>query len=188
MERRIVLCPQGLPRATSARERLSLLIHHLGGDLQRVIDAPSTTTEVFARYLARLPMLSLLRVPPLVVLTQTRPLSTSVVGTRRFLQHSLPILSEASWLLFHDSVEHPALFDEARALGQFDDRLHHAPIWIGPRDEPYLVLSSITETADLPERLAALARLTEECDAGSGVHRVNAAPIPSDPPPRRARG
>lgn len=166
---RLALFPHGLPAVQSARDRCLELVHAAGGDLRRVIDSPSSSVTAFARFVSRARVLERLPSSPLVVFTRSVPVATAVIRARRELVAFAPAVEAASYLLFHDATEAPQFFESAEALGEFDDRLSHAPIWTSPDGARWLVVSSLTRVSSVRERLEALER---ESLSSSAVVRV----------------
>ncbi|MCC6216681.1 MAG: hypothetical protein IT376_17605, partial [Polyangiaceae bacterium] len=155
---RLTLFPHGLPLVASVRDRCLELVHAAGGDLRRVIDGPSGSVAAFARFVSRARVLERLPSTPLVVFTKTVPVATSVIRARRELIAFASALETATYLLFHDATDAPQFFESAEALGEFDDRLSHAPIWTGPDGARWLVVSSLTRVSSLRERVDVLER------------------------------
>ena len=141
-ERRLVLFPQGQAEVGYHRDRCAELAFWCGGDVGRFIDAPIQSIDVFAQYVRR--MRGVQGEQTLVVLTSTNPLALAVVDLRMRLERHFPDLRAARWMIYLDPVSDP--FFEAMALrfGHLTGDLAHAPIWIGPQDSPYLVITSGT--------------------------------------------
>lgn len=164
---RLVLCPQGQPQPLRLREAWTRTLQRLGGDLGRILDAPSSTVDRFGQHVARLAVLRSVREPPLVVLTQTNPVAIAVLGARRTLEATVPALAHASWILFLDTVEDPFFLETAARLGELDGTAEAVPIWTGPEQTRFLVVPAGLRDLDLlPHRLL---DLTQASLASTGV-------------------
>jgi hypothetical protein len=135
---RLVLSPQGPPLQPNVESGCMDVILRCGGDLQRIIDSPTPTLEIFANHLRRLRALDA-DDPPLVILHQTNPVVIAIIGTRRELQRRVPRLHGAAWIILHDREADPFFEQEALDLGSFDDPTLDAPIWSSPGGLHFLV-------------------------------------------------
>lgn len=112
----------------------------LGGDVQRVIDGPFATIDRFTRYISRITAIAE-GARPIVVLTRTIPLAMTVLNARRKIESALPAMEEATWAIFVDPAEDPFFEAAARKIGSLSDTFAKAPIWYGPSEENFLILS-----------------------------------------------
>lgn len=179
--RKIVLYPYGHPRSDEHRELCSAFMLALGGDVQRVIDGPFVTIDRFIRYVSRIPAVT--EGPrPIVVLTRTIPLAMTVLNARRKIEIALPALQRASWAIFVDAAEDPFFEAAANKVGSLDGRLAEAPIWSGPSDAKFLILSpdaaSIALVRSRGEELLASSPLSER-SLGRGAAQQPSIPSPS---------
>lgn len=140
-DRRLVLFPQGQLAGEDQRARCAELILWCGGDVGRVIDAPVDTVDAFASFLLRIRGVKDGSEQVMVVLTNTNPLALAVVDLRRRLEARLPSLRTARWLIFVDPQTDPFFESSALVLGHLTGPMEESPLWIGPQDSPYLVLS-----------------------------------------------
>jgi len=141
-DRRVILFPQGQPKASEQQNTCLQFAMWCGGDVQRVIDAPSSSVQVFAKYVSRIASIRDGNDLALVVLTKTSPLALSVVQSRAELQNALPALRGARWLIFHDPSMDPFFEEAASQQGRLSGALKDAPLWIDSESEPYLVVSA----------------------------------------------
>jgi hypothetical protein len=155
-EQRVVLFPQGQVSAEQ-RDRCARLLLWCGGDVARVIDSPISSVEGFAEYLGRIKGIREGTEQVLVVLTRTNPLALTVVDARRRMEGRLSVLRTSRWVIYVDPEQDP--FFEAMALrhGHLTGELWEAPLWVGPQDMPFLVLSpAVRERRQVCEGLEAL--------------------------------
>lgn len=169
-DRRLVLFPQGQLVDEEHRDRCVRFALWCGGDVGRVIDSPVSSLEMFTNYLSRIRGLEDGTEPALVVLTRTNPLALTVVDLRRRLESRLPALRTARWMIYLDPDSDPFFGTMALRLGHLTGELSEAPIWIGPQDSPFLVLSSTMRNRDLV--CASLDELDEAILAASGERMV----------------
>lgn len=169
-ERRLTLFPQGQPATEESRDRCSRFALWCGGDVGRVIDGPISSLDAFARYLSRIKGLIDGTEPALVVLTQTNPLALTVVDLRRRLESRVPALRTARWMIYVEPESDPFFQTMALRLGHLTGDLSEAPLWIGPQDSPYLVLSPLLREREL--LCTALDELDESILAASGERMV----------------
>ena len=80
----------------------------------------------------------------------------------------------ARWLLYVEPDSAPFFQTEASRLGHLTGDLDEAPLWIGPQDSPYLVLSSRLKERDLV--CSSLDELDESILAASGERVVTMHP------------
>jgi hypothetical protein len=140
-DRRLVLFPQGQVGGEYQRARCAELVLWCGGDVGRVIDTPVDSLDAFASFLQRIRGVKDGSEQVMVVLTNTNPLALAVVDLRRRLEFRLPALRTARWLIFVDPQTDPFFESSALRLGHLTGPMEEAPIWIGPQDSPYVVLS-----------------------------------------------
>lgn len=175
--RRIVLYPYGHPRSEEHRELCSAFMLALGGDVHRVIDGPFATIDRFIRYASRIPAVSE-GARPIVVLTRTIPLAMTVLNARRKIEIALPPLQRATWAIFLDPAEDPFFEAAARKMGTLDGELATAPMWSGPSDSSFLILSPLVASPATVRRRAA--ELTASTGPASSTRRQGP---PHGPPP-----
>lgn len=140
-DRRLVLFPQGQVGEGYQRDRCDELVLWCGGDVGRLIDSPVDSLDAFATFLLRIRGVKDGSEQVMVVLTNTNPLALAVVDLRRRLEVRLPALRTARWLIFVDPQTDPFFESSALRLGHLTGPMEEAPLWIGPQDSPYLVLS-----------------------------------------------
>jgi len=141
-DRRLVLYPQGQASRAEHRARCSELVLWCGGDIGRVIDSPSASVNAFASYILRIKGIREGTEQVMVVLTSTNPLALTVVDLRRRLETQIPSLRTARWLIYLDPESDPFFEASAIRLGHLTGPLDEAPVWLGPQDSPFLVLST----------------------------------------------
>ncbi len=157
MRRRFLLFPQGLPPMGEGRDGCLELAHRAGGDLERVIDAPSRSIEAFAHHLGRMRLVLEARERALVVLWHTNPLGLTVLHTRRSFNNLVGALASALWAVYLDPAEDPFFLEAAAELGTLDVPLDEAPIWTASDSERFLILSpAIGRDIDLMSRVRCL--------------------------------
>ncbi len=169
-DKRLTLFPQGQPSEPDRRDRCAELALWCGGDIGRVIDDPVASLDGFGAYLERIRGLREGTEAALVVLTQTNPLALTVVDLRRRLEGRIPSLRTARWMIFLDPREDPFFATMALRLGHLTADLEEAPIWIGPQDSPFLVLSPNIHNRKLV--CASLEELDEAILSKSGERMV----------------
>lgn len=140
-EQRVVLFPQGQLGSAAQRDRCAQLLLWCGGDVGRVIDAPVASVDGFAEYVGRIKGIREGMEQVLVVLTRTNPLALTVVDSRRRMEGRLPVLRTARWVIYVDLEQDPFFEATALRLGHLTGELWEAPLWVGPQDMPFLVLS-----------------------------------------------
>lgn len=170
LEQRLVLFPQGQPASSVHRDRCTELVLWSGGDVGRVIDAPTTSIEVFSTYLQRIRGLQDGSESAIVVLTRTNPLALTVVDLRRKLEARIPSLRTARWVIYLDMEQDPFFTTMAPRLGHLTGDVGEAPVWLGPLDTPYLVLASTLADRNLV--CEGLRELDEAVLSTSGERRV----------------
>jgi hypothetical protein len=166
-DRRLVIYPQGQPADVASREACAELVTHAGGDLCRTIEARSESIDAFIAYAARLKVLDVERA--IVVLTRTVPLVLAVLNTRRRIEHAVPMLEQAAWLVFVDPLADREFFRTAALLGELDDEIDRAPIWSGPGGMRFLLVSPLVRH---PRRMSLRVRVLEEDPTASATLRV----------------
>lgn len=136
---RLVLMPHGPPKPELNAACLDA-VRRCNGDLTRVIDAPTTNLEAFARHVARMKAIAS-NVAPLVVLTHTSPLALALTGTRRTLETSVPALKKAAWTVFYDRNDDPFFEAQADAIGILEPRSDCSAMWASPDGKHYLFIA-----------------------------------------------
>ncbi|MFW5739566.1 MAG: hypothetical protein ACOC1F_04300 [Myxococcota bacterium] len=169
-DKRLTLFPQGQPPDPEHRKRCAELALWCGGDIGRVIDAPVSSLDRFAGYIERIRGLQEGTEPALVMLTQTNPLALTVVDLRRRLEKRIPVLRTSRWVIHVDPDADPFFSTMALRLGHLTGELAEAPLWLGPQDSPYLVVSS--GMRDRNAVAGALEELDETILAASGERMV----------------
>lgn len=142
-QRRIVLYPYGQPRRARHREFCDELVVGLGGDVARMIDAPTVTLDRFVGYIGRIAVLREGE-ESIVVFTRTNPIALAVVNARRRIERALPRLRESAWLLFVDVDDDPFFVESARKLGTFELG-GRFPVWVGPEATRWEIVSPNAE-------------------------------------------
>lgn len=162
----------------------------LGGDVRRVIDGPFVTIDRFIRYASRIPGIAE-GARPIVVLTRTIPLAMAVLNARRKIELAVPALQQATWAIFVDPAEDPFFEAAAHKIGLLSDRLSDAPIWMGPGDASFLILSpQVREMSVLRQRAEELSAIPPPASSPRSGPISREAPPASHahPPPPRAPG
>lgn len=159
MQRRLILCPHGLPRRDEARAHFFELLQSAAGDVERVIDAPSDSLERFAEHLVRLHVLQERRERALVALTRTNPLALTVLQARRTLEEAIPRLATVPWLIYVDLVADPFFFETAERLGTLDAPIDRAPVWTTAGERFFILSSQLDPSTNLADRLFDLERI-----------------------------
>lgn len=136
---RLVLMPHGPPRPELQASCLDA-VRRCGGDLHRVIDAPTTSLDAFVRHVGRMKALTT-GAAPLVVLTRTSPIAFALTGTRRTLETCVPVLRSAAWLVFYDRQDDPFFEIEADSIGVLEPRTECSSLWKSPSGELYLIIA-----------------------------------------------
>lgn len=108
--------------------------------MQRVIDGPFPTIDRFVRHVSRIPAIRA-GIRPIVVLTRTIPLAMTVLNARERIEAGLPQLRHATWAIFFDAAEDPFFEAAVRKFGDLQGQLHEAPIWVGPGQARFVILS-----------------------------------------------
>lgn len=183
-QRRMVLYPYGPPRRARHREICDELVVSLGGDVARIIDAPTVTLDRFIGYIGRIAVLREGE-EAIVLLHRTNPLALAVVNARRRMEGALPKLRDSRWLLFVDLDDDPAFVESARQLGTFEtgDML---PAWIGPEATRYDLFAPDVESlraaiAGASGASAAFPRARRAIDPRAEPSGAP-PPLPSEPP------
>lgn len=171
-DRRLVLFPQGQPQSTRHRDRCLERVLWCGGDIDRIIDAPIATLDMFIGFASRIRGLRDGNEQALVVLTKTNPLALAVVSLRRQLESRLPPLRSARWMIYLDTDADPFFGATAVRLGHLTAELSQAPIWMGPEGSPYLVMVATLEDREVV--CWSLRELDDAIHAMSGERRVKA--------------
>ena len=146
---RMILYPQGQPTQGALQERCLQYALWCGGDIARVVDSPVTSLDVYCRYVSRVRDLLEGKEQAIVILTRTNPLALAVVSLRRQLECRMPTLRTARWLIFLVPGEDPFFLQMATRLGHLSSGVQDAPVWTGPENSPYLVLTPSVERRDL---------------------------------------
>lgn len=143
--------------------------------MERVIDAPISTVEGFAEYLGRIKGIREGTEQVMVVLTRTNPLALTVVDSRRRMEARLPVLRTSRWIIYIDPEQDPFFETMASRHGHLTGELREAPLWVGPQDMTYLVLSpAVRERRQVCEGLAEL----DEAILGKSGERMAFRPGP----------
>lgn len=137
---RLVLMPYGPPPAEHMEPCLDA-VKRCGGDLNRIIDAPTRSLDEFARYVGKIRAIACGGPPPLVVLTRTSPLALAVTGARRMLEKAVPALESAAWIVFYDRREDPFFEAEAEAVGILEPRSDRTLMWTSPHGQAFLIVA-----------------------------------------------
>jgi hypothetical protein len=155
-ERRLVLMPHGLPAHEESRERCCQLLLCCGGDLSRIFDGSDREIARFAEYIASISDLVNAREIPLVVLTRVEPVAEKVLKARQVLQAEIAVLERAIWVVYADPFESETCLEALKRVGKFDRPALDAPLWTGPDDLRYLIVSPLMHSdvvLTLPERI-----------------------------------
>ncbi len=171
VERRLVLFPHGQPEAPRHRTLCSEFAMRCGGDLARVIDAPSDTVERFAAYVSRIRGLREGAEQALVVMTRTNPLALTVIDGRKRLEAAVPSLRWALWAIYVDLEQDPFFLSTAERYGTLGGALDAAPIWVGPGPARFMVLSSDVGDGELVATRAL--ELAADGPEDTGVRRIS---------------
>lgn len=169
-EQRVVLFPQGQLGRDEQRDRCLQLLLWCGGDVGRVIDAPISSVDGFAEYVGRIKGIREGTEQVLVVLTRTNPLALTVVDSRRRMEGRLSALRTARWVIYVDPSQDPFFETMALRHGHLTGELREAPLWVGPQDMPFLVLSP--EVRDRRRVCEGLEELDEAILSKSGERMV----------------
>jgi len=174
-ERKLVLFPHGQPESIKHRTLCSEYVLRCGGDLSRVIDAPSDSVERFASYVSRIRGLREGAEAALVVLTRTNPLALTVIDGRKRLEAAVPTLRRALWAIYIDPDEDPFFLSTAERYGTLGGAMDTAPIWVGPGPSRFLVMSSLVRQGDLITERAQ--ELLADTPDETGVRRIARWPL-----------
>lgn len=170
-ERRLVLFPHGQPDSLHHRSLCSEYVIRCGGDLARVIDAPSDAVDRFAAYVSRIRGLREGAEQALVVMTRTNPLALTIIDGRKRLEAVVPALRRALWVIYVDPEQDPFFLSTAERYGTLGGALDAAPIWVGPGPARFLVLSSQVRDGDLVSARAD--ELAADSPEDTGVRRIS---------------
>ena len=143
VDRRLVLYPYGPPDDDRNRERCAQLVLWCGGTVDRTLDNADQAMDRYISYLSRIRGLRDATENALVVLTRTIPLPLTVVELRARMEGAIPALRSARWVLYVDDERDPFFEKNALQLGHLTGALSEAPLWVGPRGCPFLVLSPL---------------------------------------------
>jgi len=139
-----VLYPYGQPVAPEQRACCDSFVWGLGGDYQRVIDAPTSNLDRFGAHVRRFQTaLTVSDAPAIVVFTRANPLGLAVINARRKLELLLPALQNASWVLFVDPVCDPFFMDSVRKFGTLVDRPPDSIEWTTAAGASFLIAKPV---------------------------------------------
>lgn len=140
--------------------------------MQRVIDGPFPTIDRFVHHVSRIPVIRA-GVRPIVVLTRTIPLAMTVLSARQRIEAGLPQLRRATWGIFFDAAEDPFFEAAVRKFGELQGDLHEAPIWVGPGQARFVILSPEVRDAQL------VRQRSQELDALSSENQLRHPTVPA---------
>jgi hypothetical protein len=151
---RIVLYVSGPPLSQPGREQCAAQALRCGGDPLRTFDQEIGSLNRFIEHVQRIP--AVCHSPAtMVVMTHIDPLAFSVVVTRRRIENAVPVMRQALWALFVEPRQEQRFIVEAQEYGTLLGGFDSAPLWIGPGEMQFLVLSSqVAEDVDLRQRTA----------------------------------
>jgi len=166
----MVLFPHGQTDSLRHRSLCSEYALRCGGDLARVIDAPSDTVDRFASYVSRIRGLRDGSERALVIMTRTNPLALTVIEARKRLESMVPSLRRALWVIYVDPDVDPFFLSTVERHGTLGGPLEAAPIWVGPGPMRFLVVSPQVRDADVvSERVA---QIVADSPDDTGVRRA----------------
>ncbi len=166
----MVLFPHGQPDSLRHRSLCSEYALRCGGDLARVIDAPSDTVDRFAAYVSRIRGLRDGSERALAIMTRTNPLALTVIEARKRLESVVPSLRRALWVIYADPEADPFFLSTVERHGTLGGPLEAAPIWVGPGPMRFLVVSPQVRDAEVvSERVA---QIVADSPDDTGVRRA----------------
>jgi hypothetical protein len=183
-KRRIVLFPYGQPARDDHRDRCSEIFLSLGGDVHRIIDGPFASLDRFVAYVRRIQVIHDGSEWPIVMLTNANPLALMVINARRKLEHVMPALSGATWVLFIDSETDPFFTRTAQSMGAFEHDRSGVLHWKGPDDALFMVTTADGHPLDTRRSIGVGPRSDRPTPEGRKV-TARGIPPPDTIPPRR---
>ncbi|MBI5535938.1 MAG: hypothetical protein HY898_24675 [Deltaproteobacteria bacterium] len=149
---RIALFPFGAPSSSASRHLCAAQVERCGGTVLPSFARDPGSLNRFIEQTSRIPAISE-SAPSMVVMTEVTPLMFAVVVSRRRIENAISQLKDALWVLFVDSDQESSFLEEAQYTGELSGSLASAPLWIGPGDKPFLVLSAhVADDVDLQRR------------------------------------
>lgn len=172
--RRMVLYPQGYPKAHRPRRDCEALTHFCGGDLHRTFDLGRATLDATLLHASKIRAFHNPHHSSLCVLTRTSDL-TQAVQVRCAFENTLTVARSGAWALYWDPEIDPHFPSAAAREGRLVGCFEAGAIWQHELGGEFLVLTPKIEVIEvLPIRVEQVAG-----PAGSGVRmrRVEHSPL-----------
>lgn len=163
-----VLLPQGWPSQTGEREAFTRVLLAAGADIERLLDAPTSSLAAFIRHASRMPLLRSNRESPLVAFCPRSANTDEFLDNRDSLLRALPQLRNSICLVYLTADIRPDFMTQVGTQGGVFDARGGLLTW-DIADGTLMLVSLETWVADLAARLE---DLVASCPA-SGIMTID---------------
>jgi hypothetical protein len=146
------LLPLGWPSEVGEREAFTRVLLAAGADIERLLDAPSTSLDAFIRHAARMPLLRASHESPLIAFCPHSSSTHELLQQRAQLLQALPRLRNSICLIYLRACVRPDFMANVASQGGLFDARGALFTW-DVTDGTLMLVSLETWVADLAARL-----------------------------------